>query len=41
LALEKRLIKFYKGEECDESKFLQLIKKIKYKITKMEKRKYS
>ncbi len=41
MALEKRLINFYKGEECDEDKFVKLIKKIKYKITKMEKSKYS
>lgn len=41
IALEKRLIKFYKGEECDEDKFVKLMKKIKYKISKMEKSKYS
>jgi hypothetical protein len=41
LALEKRLVKFYKGEQVNEVKFIKLINKIRYKITKMEMRKYA
>jgi hypothetical protein len=41
LALEKRLIKFYRGEQCNEHKFVKLINKIKIKIRNMETRKYS
>lgn len=40
-ALEKRLIKFYRGEPCNESKFARLIAKIRYKIVKMESKKYN
>jgi hypothetical protein len=35
LALEKRLLKFYKGEQCNESKFIKLISKIRHKIVKL------
>lgn len=39
--MEKRLIKFYKGEQANEVKFIKLINKIRHKIAKMEQRKYS
>lgn len=39
-AVTKRLLKFYAGEPCNESKFLQILSKITRKIGKMEQNKY-
>ena len=39
-ALTKRLLKFYAGESCNESKFIHILAKITRKISKMEHNKY-
>lgn len=40
IAMKKRIIKFYAGEECDEGKFKLLVKKIYKKMFLMEKGKF-
>lgn len=40
IALKKRIIKFYQGEECDENKFKLLVKKIYKKMYLLERGKF-
>lgn len=40
LTIEKRLIKFYAAEPCDEQKFYTILRKLIHKINKIEHGKY-
>jgi hypothetical protein len=41
MALQKRLFKFYAGEDCDETKFQTILNKIRNKLINIEASKYA
>ena len=41
LVLEKRLMRFYQGQPCNEKKFVSILSKLRSRISKLENNKYS